>query len=204
MPEVTPLSIAAFVSGGGTNLQSIIDAIEAKDIPNAKISAVVSSNDKAYALDRAKIHGLDFAVFAKKDYAGDADRTQDLLGYLQEREIDLIVLCGSLMILPDELINAYERRIINVHPSLLPAFGGRGFYGLKVHEAVLARGVKITGATVHFVNNVIDGGEIILQRAIDVLDSDTPESLQKRVMEECERKILPLAVKMFAERKMLR
>ncbi|MCL2171820.1 MAG: phosphoribosylglycinamide formyltransferase [Defluviitaleaceae bacterium] len=190
------LKIAALVSGGGTNLQALIDSIAAGHIKGAVIDTVISSNNHAFALVRAKRHGIDFAVFAKKNFADEAARGKALLEYLQRRGIGLIVMCGSLMILCEELIRIYEKRIINIHPSLLPDFGGRGMHGIAVHQAVLAAGVNQTGATAHYVNEVIDGGEIILQQAVDVLPDDTPESLQQRVL-GVEWQILPKAVKIF-------
>ncbi|MCL2415755.1 MAG: phosphoribosylglycinamide formyltransferase [Defluviitaleaceae bacterium] len=192
--------IAVLVSGGGSNLQALIDSIESQYIENARIAAVISSNRNAYALERARHHGINCAVFSKKDFKDETERENAMLAYLNPLKIDLIVLCGSLMVLGEKTLKAYENRIINIHPSLLPAFGGKGYYGIKIHEAAIKRGVKISGATVHFVNDVIDGGKIIAQSAIDVLPDDTPETLQKRVL-ETEWQILPKAVKMLLSEK---
>ena len=195
------LKIAVLVSGGGTNLQALIDAQEAGKNPNGKIVLVVSSNSKAYALERARQHGIETAVLPRRKYATTEDYDQALLALMQEHGIDLIVLAGVMCILGSTFTRAYDRKIVNVHPSLIPSFCGDGFYGLRVHEAALAYGVKVTGATVHFVNEVTDGGQIILQKAVDVREGDTPEVLQKRVMEEAEWKLLPEAVSLFCEGK---
>jgi len=187
--------IAVLVSGGGTNLQALIEAQCRGENPNGEIVLVVASNPGAYALVRAELAGIDHMVLSRKELGDGFDDA--LLGALQENRIDLVVLAGFLSILGKKVTDAYARRIINVHPALIPSFCGAGFYGLRVHEAALAYGVKVTGATVHFVNEVPDGGQIILQKAVDVLPGDTPEILQKRVMEQAEWKLLPQAVAMW-------
>lgn len=191
------LRIAVFVSGGGTNLQALIDAQKAGKNPNGEIVLVLSSNSKAYALERARQNGIETVVLPRRQYSSTEEYDQALLKVMQEQRIDLIVLAGFMCILGETFTRAYDRRILNVHPSLIPSFCGEGFYGLHVHEAALAYGVKVTGATVHFVNEVTDGGQIILQRAVDVLPGDTPETLQKRVMEQAEWELLPRAVAMI-------
>ncbi|MBS4786315.1 MAG: phosphoribosylglycinamide formyltransferase [Clostridiales bacterium] len=191
------LRIAVFVSGGGTNLQALIDAQKAGKNPNGEIVLVLSSNSKAYALERARQDGIETVVLPRRQYSSTEEYDQALLKVMQEQRIDLIVLAGFMCILGETFTRAYDRRILNVHPSLIPSFCGEGFYGLHVHEAALAYGVKVTGATVHFVNEVTDGGQIILQRAVDVLPGDTPETLQKRVMEQAEWELLPRAVAMI-------
>lgn len=185
---------AVLVSGGGTNLQAIIDARQAGNIPSADLALVVASNEKAYALTRAANAGISSAVLRKAKGEAPADYGERLLTLLRANQIDLVVLAGFLTILPENVVRAYDHRILNVHPSLIPSFCGDGFYGLRVHEAALQRGVKVTGATVHFVNEITDGGEIIAQRAVDVLPDDTPETLQRRVMEQAEWVLLPRAV----------
>lgn len=192
------LKLAVLVSGGGTNLQAVIDAIEEKKINNAAISVVISSHKNAFALERAKKHGIKGICISPKDYSDREAFHTALLAALLEHGIDLIVLAGYLVILPKEVICQYANRIINIHPSLIPAFCGQGHYGLKVHEGVLARGCKITGATVHFVDEGTDTGPIILQKAVKVKESDTPEVLQRRVMEEAEWEILPKAIDLIA------
>jgi len=191
--------IAVLVSGGGTNLQAIIDAIEGGGLPNVEIALVASTNHRAYALERAKKHGLATAVFAKNDFENDEAREAALLQLLLDKQVRLVVLCGCLMVLGKQVLKAFENRIINIHPALLPNFGGKGYYGIAVHEAVLAAGVATTGATVHFVDGGIDTGAAILQKEVAILPGDTPEILQKRVMEEAEWQILPQAIRMFAE-----
>ncbi len=191
------LRIAVFVSGGGTNLQALIDAQKAGKNPNGEIVLVLSSNSKAYALERARQNGIETVVLPRRQYSSTEEYDQALLKVMQEQRIDLIVLAGFMCILGETFTRVYDRRILNVHPSLIPSFCGEGFYGLHVHEAALAYGVKVTGATVHFVNEVTDGGQIILQRAVDVLPGDTPETLQKRVMEQAEWELLPRAVAMI-------
>lgn len=195
------LKIAVLVSGGGTNLQAIIDKIENGTIKNAKIEVVISNKKDAYALERAKKHGISGECLSPKDFEKRQDFDVALLDTLQRHQIDLIVLAGYLVIVPQNVVAAYANRIINIHPSLIPSFCGDGFYGLKVHEAVLARGNKVTGATVHFVDEGTDTGPIILQRAVYVQEGDTPEILQKRVMEEAEWNILPEAIQLIANDK---
>ena len=185
------LKIAVLVSGGGTNLEAILKAIEKGDIPDTEVVGVISNNKGVYALERAKNHGVPGFAISPADFADREKFHKALLEKLDELSPDLIVLAGCLIKIPDEMITRYKRRIINIHPALIPAFSGKGYYGLKVHEAALARGVKLTGATVHFVDEVVDGGEIIAQKAVEVKDGDTPEILQKRVMEEAEWVILP-------------
>ncbi len=186
--------VAVLVSGGGTNLQAIIDAKGRGEIPSADLALVVASNSKAYAIERAANAGIP-SVVLKKDKGEEINAYGErLMALLKEYDIDLVVLAGFLTILPEKVIRAYDHRIINVHPSLIPSFCGDGFYGLRVHEAALNKGVKVTGATVHFVNEITDGGDIIDQRAVYVQPGDTPETLQKRVMVEAEWIILPKAV----------
>ena len=189
------------VSGGGTNLQALIDAESDGIIKNGEITLVISSRPGVYALERAEKAGIKSIVLERKKYALQADFDADMLDALKEHDIDLVVLAGFLTILGDTVISEYKNRIINVHPSLIPSFCGKGFYGLKVHEAALSRGVKLTGATVHLVNEIADGGPILMQRAVEVMEDDTPETLQKRVMRECEHVLLPLAVSKFCEDK---
>ena len=196
------VNIAVLVSGGGTNLQAILDAQARGDIHNGRVSVVVSSNDKAYALERAKQAGVPGVVRRKKDYASGAEYCRALAQFLQEQDIGLIVLAGFMTVLDEEFCKNFENRIINVHPSLIPSFCGDGFYGLHVHEAALAKGVKVTGATVHFVNAITDGGPIIAQKAGAVEPDDTPEILQKRVMAQAEHILLPRAVSLFCEGKL--
>lgn len=195
------LKLAVLVSGGGTNLQAIIDSIEDGAVTNARIAVVISNNKNAYALKRAEKHQIEGICISPKDYENRAAFCQALLKALKEREIDLIVLAGYLVVIPEQMIQEYRNRIINVHPSLIPAFCGTGYYGLKVHEAALARGVKVTGATVHFVDEGTDTGPIILQKPVPVEQGDTPEVLQRRVMEQAEWKILPKAIDLIANGK---
>ena len=191
------INIAVLVSGGGTNLQALIDAQQAGKIENGRIALVVSSNPNAYALERAAKADIPTAVLRRKDF-DDANRYADALdALLREKAIGLVVLAGFMTVLPDSFCRAWENRIINVHPSLIPSFCGEGFYGLHVHEAALAKGVKVTGATVHFVSEVVDGGAIIAQKAVEVEEGDTPETLQRRVMEQAEWILLPQAVSDF-------
>jgi phosphoribosylglycinamide formyltransferase-1 len=186
--------IAVLVSGGGTNLQAIIDAQKGGVIKSGEVTLVISNNSKAYALERAANAGIPSAVITRKEFDNDQAKFEAaLIKALDRNNTGLIILAGFMSILSEDFTRHYDRRIINVHPSLIPSFCGKGFYGLKVHEAALAKGVKVTGATVHFVNEIPDGGEIILQKAVDVLDGDTPEILQKRVMEQAEWKLLPEA-----------
>lgn len=191
------LNIAVFVSGGGTNLQALIDAQSRGELQNGKITFVLASNSGAYALKRAEKTGIESAVVSRKEY--DSKEAYDIavLKELENRNIDLIVLAGFLSILGSELVEKYRNKIINIHPSLIPLFCGDGFYGLKVHEAVLASGMKVTGATAHFVNEITDGGAIILQKAVPIEQGDTPEILQYRVMRLAEWEILPKAVSLF-------
>ena len=189
---------AVLVSGGGTNLQAIIDAKRAGKIPSAELALVVASNASAYALTRAETAGIAHAVLRKEKGEAPADYGERLLTLLRENAIDVVVLAGFLTILPENVIRAYDHRILNIHPSLIPSFCGDGFYGLHVHEAALKRGVKVTGATVHFVNEITDGGDIIAQKAVEVLPDDTPETLQRRVMEQAEWILLPQALEQVA------
>ena len=193
--------IAVLVSGGGTNLQALIDAQKSGIITSGAITIVVSNNPDAYALERAKNAGIDTAVVNKKECSGQAEFEEKLIDVLEKNETDFIVLAGFMCILSENFTSKYSDRIINVHPSLIPSFCGDGFYGLKVHQAALDYGVKVTGATVHFVNEVTDGGKIILQKAVYINDDDTAETLQKRVMEEAEWKILPEAVELICSGK---
>ncbi|WP_177920259.1 phosphoribosylglycinamide formyltransferase [uncultured Eubacterium sp.] len=193
------LNIAVFVSGGGTNLQALIDAQDRGEIKNGKITFVLASNENAYALERAKKAGIDTAVVNRKQYESKADYDKAVLKTLDGRDIDLIVLAGFLSILGEELVSKYNNRIINVHPSLIPLFCGDGFYGKKVHKAVLDSGMKVTGATVHFVNEITDGGAIILQKAVPIEQGDNEDILQYRVMRQAEWEILPKAVSLFCE-----
>lgn len=187
--------IAVLVSGGGTNLQALIDAQISGIIKSGEIVCVVSNKPGVYALERAAKAGIETAVITKKEYGESFD--EKLTEYLTERKVDVVVLAGFLAIIKKPLLDAFPDRIVNVHPSLIPSFCGDGFYGLKVHEAALEYGVKVTGATVHFVNEITDGGKIIMQKAVEIQDGDTPEVLQKRVMEEAEWKILPESVEML-------
>lgn len=189
---------AVLVSGGGTNLQAIIDAKRAGKIPSAELALVVASNASAYALTRAENAGIVHTVLRKEKGEAPENYGERLLTLLRENAIDVVVLAGFLMILPENVIHAYDHRILNIHPSLIPSFCGDGFYGLHVHEAALKRGVKVTGATVHFVNEITDGGDIIAQKAVEVLPGDTPEILQRRVMEQAEWILLPQALEQVA------
>ena len=195
------LKLAGLVSGGGTNLQAIIDAIEKGTITNARIAAVISNNKGAYALERAKKAGIPAMAVSPKDYADREKFNRALLEKLQSCQADLVVLAGCLVVIPKMLVDAYPNRIINIHPALIPSFCGTGYYGLKVHEGVLSRGVKVTGATVHFVDDGTDTGPIILQKAVEVLPGDTPEVLQRRVMEQAEWILLPRAIDLIANGK---
>ena len=189
---------AVLVSGGGTNLQAIIDAKRAGKIPSAELALVVASNASAYALTRAENAGIAHAVLRKEKGEAPENYGERLLTLLRENAIDVVVLAGFLTILPENVIRAYDHRILNIHPSLIPSFCGDGFYGLHVHEAALKRGVKVTGATVHFVNEITDGGDIIAQKAVEVLPGDTPEILQRRVMEQAEWILLPQSLEQVA------
>ena len=192
------INIAVLVSGGGTNLQALIDA-QGKVLQHGKIKLVISSKPDVYALQRAEQAGIERCVIAKRDYVTQEEFSNAILQQLQSYQIDMIVLAGYLSILDETIIRAYPNRIINIHPSLIPSFCGKGYYGLKVHEAALTYGVKVTGATVHIVNEIPDGGKILLQKAVDILPFDTPETLQQRVMEEAEWVLLPQATEMIAK-----
>ncbi|MBQ4451785.1 MAG: phosphoribosylglycinamide formyltransferase [Clostridia bacterium] len=191
--------IAVLVSGGGTNLQAIIDAQKAGLIPHGEVAVVISNKKDAYALERARSSGIEALTLTRKKCGGQEGFENALAAALEERHIDLIVLAGFLSVLSGAFTSRYPRRILNIHPALIPSFCGEGFYGLKVHEAALEKGVKVTGATVHFVNEIPDGGEILLQKAVRVYEGDTPEKLQKRVMRQAEWKLLPRAVEMVSK-----
>ena len=195
------LRVLSMVSGGGTNLQAIIDSVKNGMITNTELVGVISNNKNAYALTRAKENGIDAKCISPKDYESREVFNQELLKAVDAYEPDLIVLAGYLVVIPPEMIKKYKNRIINIHPSLIPSFCGVGFYGLHVHEGVLARGVKVTGATVHFVDTGTDTGPIILQKAVKIKSDDTPEVLQRRVMEKAEWKILPKAINLIANNK---
>ena len=195
------MKIAVFVSGGGTNLQAIIDNIESGKLPGVEIALVIASNDKAYALERAAKHNIPATVMSVKSYASREEWDDAVLAKLQSVGTELIVLAGYLSLLGAKTVAAFNNRIINIHPALIPAFCGKGMYGIRPHEAALARGVKVSGATVHIVNENYDEGPILLQKCVDVLPDDTPEVLQKRIMKECEQVILPEAIRLFAEGK---
>jgi phosphoribosylglycinamide formyltransferase-1 len=192
------LKIAVLVSGGGTNLQAIFDAIDAGTIHNTTVSVVISNNPGAYALERARKKGVEALYISPKDFASRDAFNEAFLAKLDSYAVDLVVLAGFLVVIPPEMIRRYPNRIINIHPSLIPSFCGKGYYGLKVHEAALARGVKITGATVHFVDDGTDTGPIILQKAVAVEPGDTPQVLQRRVMEQAEWQILPQTIDLIA------
>lgn len=194
------LRVAVMVSGGGTNLQAIIDAINNKTITNAMIVGVISNNANAYALTRAKDNGVEAVCVSPKDYEDRDEFNDALLAKVNEFKPDLIVLAGFLVKIPEKMVHEYSHRIINIHPSLIPSFCGVGYYGLHVHEEALKKGVKVTGATVHYVDEGMDTGEIIFQKAVDVLDTDTPQTLQRRVMEQAEWKLLPAAINMIANK----
>ena len=198
---LTRARIAVFVSGGGTNLQAILDAIDAGTITNAEVSVVISNNAGAYALERAKNKGIDAVCLSPKTFASREAFNEALLAKLQSYNVDLVVLAGCLVVIPQSIVDAYPNKIINIHPSLIPSFCGTGYYGLKVHEGVLSRGVKVTGATVHFVDGGTDTGPIILQKAVEVHEGDTPKVLQQRVMEEAEWVIMPRAIDLIANGK---
>ena len=195
------LKIAVLVSGGGTNLQAIIDKIAEGVITNTEIAVVISNNKNAYALERAKQAGIEAVCVSPKDYENREQFNQEFLKTLDSYQVDLVVLAGFLVVIPPAMIQKYENRIINIHPSLIPSFCGTGYYGLKVHEGVLSRGVKVTGATVHFVDEGTDTGPIILQKAVEVEQDDTPEILQRRVMEQAEWIIMPKAIDLIANGK---
>ena len=195
--ETRQKNIAVLVSGGGTNLQAIFDAENSGIIKSGRVTVVISSKPGAYALERAKNQGVEGIVLERKAYADRKAYSEALAAELKSRDIDLVVLAGFMIILDESFIKAFANRIINVHPALIPSFCGDGYYGLHVHEAALAKGVKVSGATVHFVNEVCDGGPIILQKAVEVHEDDTPETLQRRIMEQAEWKLLPAAVELF-------
>lgn len=195
------LRLAVLVSGGGTNLQAILDAIDEGTITNAEVSVVISNNAGAYALERAKKKGIDAVYLSPKTFASRETFNEALLAKLQSYNVDLVVLAGCLVVIPQSIVDAYPNKIINIHPSLIPSFCGTGYYGLKVHEGVLSRGVKVTGATVHFVDGGTDTGPIILQKAVEVHEGDTPKALQQRVMEEAEWVIMPRAIDLIANGK---
>lgn len=192
-------NIVVLVSGGGTNLQALIDAQENGSIKNGRITCVISSKPDAYALERAKKHNIKTRVLARREYPDSVEYSRDILKALTEEKADLVVYAGFMTILDELVVKALPNKMMNVHPALIPSFCGKGYYGLRVHEEALKKGVKLTGATVHFVTEVCDGGPIILQKAVEVLDGDTPEILQKRVMEQAEWKILPQAVSLFCD-----
>ena len=194
------LNIGVLVSGGGTNLQALIDAQNGGVIKSGRIVTVVSDREGVYALERAAKAGIDWHSILRKDYAEKADFDKALVEYLKSKNVDIVVLAGFLSILGKDFISAYRDRIVNIHPSLIPSFCGDGFYGLKVHQAALDYGVKVTGATVHLVNEITDGGKILMQRAVYINDDDTAETLQKRVMQEAEWQILPQAVEMLCSK----
>ena len=196
-------NIVVLVSGGGTNLQALIDAQNRGEIKNGKISCVISSNPNAYALTRAQNNKISTEVIRRKDFAEFDEYDNALTELLKSKNADVVVLAGFMTILGSKVISAFENKIINIHPSLIPSFCGEGYYGLHVHEAALKKGVKVTGATAHFVNEVCDGGPIIIQKAVEIQNGDTPEILQKRVMEQAEWKILPQAVSLFCEDKII-
>lgn len=193
------VKIAVLVSGGGTNLQALIDAEERGELGRGKISLVIASKPGVYALERAKNHNINSTVLARKSYDSIADYSRALVEKLKAAEIDLVVLAGFLTIIDEQVYEAFPNKILNVHPALIPSFSGKGFYGLHVHEAALEKGVKVSGATVHIVTPECDAGPIVLQKAVEVMEDDTPETLQRRIMEEAEWKILPLAVRLFAD-----
>lgn len=191
--------IAVLVSGGGTNLQALIDAEERGELGCGKIEVVIASKPGVFALERARKHSIKGEVLARRDYPDIADYSSALVNKLRENRIDLVVLAGFLTIIDEQVYNAFPNRILNVHPALIPSFAGKGYYGLAVHEAALKKGVKVSGATVHIVTPECDAGPIVLQKAVNVLEGDTPETLQRRIMEEAEWKILPLAVRLFCD-----
>ena len=196
------LTVGVLVSGGGTNFQAIIDAIASGQLTDTKIVTLVSSNPNAYALERAKKHNINATCIRKKDYETDILYQQALIDHMKEKKVELVVMAGFMVVIGSLFIKEFENRIINIHPSLIPSFCGNGYYGLKVHEAALEKGVKVTGATVHFVTEETDAGPIIMQKPVAVLEGDTPEQLQKRVMEEAEWKILPDSIQLFAHNRL--
>ena len=196
------LKVGVLVSGGGTNFQAIINAIESEKLKDTKIVTLVSSNPNAYALERAKKHNIDAVCIRKKDYETDILYQKSLIEHMRSKQVELVVMAGFMVVIGSLFIKEFENKIINIHPSLIPSFCGNGYYGLKVHEAALKKGVKITGATVHFVTEETDAGPIIMQKAVSVLEDDTPERLQKRVMEEAEWEILPNVIQLFAHNRL--
>lgn len=196
-------NIVVLVSGGGTNLQVLIDAVESGEIKNGVIKCVISSKPDAYALERAKKHGIKTRVLVRKEYPDSVEYSRDILKAIREEQADLVVYAGFMTILDELVCRAMPNKMINIHPALIPSFCGKGYYGLHVHEEALKRGVKVTGATVHFVTEVCDGGPIIIQKAVEVKNGDTPEILQRRVMEQAEWKILPQAVALFCDDKIV-
>lgn len=192
------LKVGVLVSGGGTNLQAIIDAVNSGIITNTELKVVISNNKNAYALERARQNNIEAVCISPKDYEERSMFNEALINKLDEYDLDLIVLAGCMVVLPETLIMKYPNKIINIHPALIPSFCGTGYYGLRVHEKVLERGVKLTGATVHFVDAGTDTGPIIMQKAVEVMEDDTPEILQRRVMEEAEWKIMPMAINLIA------
>ena len=196
-----PVRIGVLVSGGGTNLQAVMDAMDSGRITNTELAVVISNNANAYALERARLRGIEAVCISPKDYGSRDAFNEAFLAKVDAYHLDLIVLAGFLVAIPEAMTRKYEGRIINIHPSLIPSFCGKGYYGLKVHEAALARGVKVTGATVHYVDSGMDTGPIILQKAVEVQEGDTPEALQRRVMEQAEWKLLPQAIDLIANEK---
>lgn len=195
------MNIAVLVSGGGTNLQAIIDQIDHLTLHNVHITLTISSSHKAFAIERAKAHNIPFCVVARGDYPDFDSYDEAMLTALSGRDVDLVVLAGFLSLLGPKVVGAFSNRIINIHPALIPAFCGHGMYGIKPHEAALLRGVKVSGATVHFVNEHYDEGPILLQKSLEILPDDTPESLQLRIMKECEQVILPRAIQLIADKR---
>ena len=196
------LKVGVLVSGGGTNFQAIINAIESEKLKDTKIVTLVSSNPNAYALEKEKKHNIDAVCIRKKDYETDILYQKSLIEHMRSKQVELVVMAGFMVVIGSLFIKEFENKIINIHPSLIPSFCGNGYYGLKVHEAVLEKGVKVTGATVHFVTEETDGGPIIMQKPVTVLEDDTPEQLQKRVMEEAEWEILPNVIQLFAHNRL--
>ena len=196
------LKIGVLVSGGGTNLQAILDEMAANHLAGAQVVTVVSSSPKAYALERAKVSGVEGIVIRKKDFEDKVAYETAMIEHLKSKGVELVILAGFMVVLGPTFIRAFPNQIINIHPSLIPSFCGDGFYGLHVHEAALAKGVKVSGATVHFVNEETDGGPIILQKAVPVQEGDTPEILQRRIMEEAEWKLLPEAIRLIAQNRL--
>lgn len=197
------MKIAVLVSGGGTNLQAILDCIDNKALRRVEVSLVVSSSPNAYALIRAQEHNIPTCIISRKEYSNESEYDDAMLSALKESEAELVVLAGFLSLLGEKVVTYYHNRIINIHPALIPSFCGPGMYGIRPHEAAIARGVKISGATVHFVNGSYDDGPILIQKSVSVLDDDTPEKLQKRIMIVCEQVILPMAIQLIADKKVI-